>query len=192
MKIINIKNTMNTYLKMYDITCENSNGEERKYEMVSRTGNLTPETMGEKVNAVMIVPVVGEKLLLSREFRIPVNRWIYNFPAGLIDAGETIEQAAVRELYEETGLTVTKVLYTLPPSYSSSGMTDERLAIVFVQAEGEIIGSDNVNEEIESRLYTVEELKDIVSSSGDMCSRTQLAIMLFVTCNNKLADLFHE
>lgn len=189
MKILNIKNTMNTYLKMYDITCENSNGEERKYEMVSRTGDLTPETMGEKVNAVMIVPLVGEKLLLSREFRIPVNRWIYNFPAGLIDAGETIEQAAIRELHEETGLTVTKVLYTLPPSYSSSGMTDERLAIVFVQAEGEIIGSDNINEEIESRLYTAEELKKIVGKSVDMCSRTQLAILLFVMGNKEFADL---
>jgi ADP-ribose pyrophosphatase len=174
---------MDSYLKMYGITCENNNGETKKYEMVSRNKDLTLETMGEKVNAVMIVPLVKGKVLLSREFRIPVNRWVYNFPAGLIDPGETIEQAAIRELREETGLKVTRILMTLPPSYSSAGLTDERIAVVFVRAEGEIIGSDNVNEEIESKLYTLEELKKIIYTSNEMCSRTQLASLVLISGN---------
>lgn len=186
MKLVSIENMMNSYLKMYNITCENNNGEQRKYEMVSRTGGLTLKSMGEKVNAVMIVPLVKDKVLLSREFRIPVNRWVYNYPAGLVDPGETIEQAAIRELREETGLSTTKVLFTLPPAYSSTGLTDERLAIVFVEAEGEIVGSDNINEEIESRLYTLEELKEIILTCDDMCSRTQLASLVLVMGKSEL------
>ena len=154
--------------------------------MVSRTGDLTLETMGEKVNAVMIVPTVGDKVLLSREFRIPLNRWVYNYPAGLIDPGETMEEAAIRELREETGLKASEIVFALSPGYSSAGLTDERVAVVFAKAEGEILGSDNVNEEIESRLYSMEELKEIVFSSCDMCSRTQLASLALLQCNGDL------
>ena len=65
----------------------------------------------------MIVPFVGDKILLSRVFRLAVNKWVYNFPAGLIDEGETVERAAIRELQEETGLKGTKILNILLVSF---------------------------------------------------------------------------
>ncbi len=187
MKLIELQNNLDSFLKMYTITYINSEDEVKMYEMVSRTGDLSLQTMGEKVNAIMIVPLVKDKVLLSREFRLPVNRWVYNYPAGLIEQGETIEQAAIRELQEETGLRATRILFTLPSSYSSAGLTDERLAIVFTEAEGEILGSDNVNEEIQSSLYGLEELREIVLTSDAMCSRTQLASLLLIMCNMELS-----
>lgn len=45
-----------------------------------------------------------EKILLNKEYRMSVGGFVYNFPAGLIDDGETPEQAARRELKEETDL----------------------------------------------------------------------------------------
>lgn len=189
MNLIELQNNVDSFLKMYTITYRNNDGEEKKYEMVSRTGNLSLQTMGEKVNAVMIVPLVKDRVLLSKEFRLPVNRWVYNYPAGLIDQGETIEQAAIRELREETGLQVTRLLFTLPSSYSSAGLTDEKIAIVFAEAEGKILGSDNINEEIESSLYGVEELKKIAFTSDAMCSKTQLASLMLIMCNMDLSIL---
>lgn len=41
---------------------------------------------------------------MNREFRLAVGDWVYNFPAGLIDAGEEPVESAKRELWEETGL----------------------------------------------------------------------------------------
>ncbi len=177
MEIKNIKTRYDGYLHMYEIEYENSEGEKRSYDTVSRQKGLDKEHMGEKIDGVMIVPIVGNKVLLSREFRIPVNRYIYNFPAGLIDSGETVAQAAVRELREETGLEAEHILFTLPPAFSSAGMTDERVAVVFVKAKGEIIGSDNINEDITSELYTKEELKEILESTSDICSKTQLVCL---------------
>lgn len=44
--------------------------------------------------------------MLVSQFRPPLNAEILEMPAGLVDKGETVEEAAKRELYEETGYTV--------------------------------------------------------------------------------------
>jgi len=43
------------------------------------------------------------KLLLIANYRIPVNKYVLEFPAGLLDEGEDIEVCGLRELKEETG-----------------------------------------------------------------------------------------
>ena len=184
MKLIQLQNKYDGYLHLYEAEYENNDGGRKKYEVVSRQKELTPDTMGQKLDGVMIVPIVGERVLLSKEFRIPTNRFVYNFPAGLIDRGETVQEAAVRELKEETGLDTKEILFELPAAYSTAGMTDERVAVVFVKATGEILGSDNVNEEIYSQLYTREELQKLVETSEIFCSKTQLACLYLLAKTN--------
>ncbi len=95
-----------------------SNGVERIYERM-RPSNR---------DAVMMVPVTQEgDLLLVSEYAAGTERYELGFPKGLIDPGETPQQAAVRELKEEIGfgaqkLTVLKQVI-LAPSYFSSKMT---------------------------------------------------------------------
>lgn len=60
------------------------------------------------VDAVQMIVVLhrtggGPELLLEKQFRAPAEKVVIEFPAGLVDEGETPEQAALRELKEETG-----------------------------------------------------------------------------------------
>jgi ADP-ribose pyrophosphatase len=90
-------------------------------------------------DAVVIVPVLHEagheaRLVVIREYRVPVDCYLYALPAGLLEAGENAEEAARRELLEETGLSVTAVKRVSPLLYASAGLTDESAHLVFVDA----------------------------------------------------------
>ena len=79
-----------------------------------------------------------ERLLLFYEYRYPTGHFLLSPPAGLIDKSDKedkdpVFKAAVRELFEETGITFTeKDTYRLisPGVYSSPGITDETSAVV--------------------------------------------------------------
>jgi ADP-ribose pyrophosphatase len=139
------------WLNMFDVTYVDKNGRNRSWQVVSR--QETPKCMTGKFkqpDAVVIVPFhrTQKKVVISKEFRVPLAGYEYGFPAGLIDAGETIEDAARRELREETGLTLTRTLKISPPIYSSAGMTDESVAMVYVECDGEPSVSRNAEAEV--------------------------------------------
>ena len=70
-----------------------------------------------------------DKYLLEREYRVGSDRFAYGLPAGLIDAGEDVDQAALRELREETGVEPVGKdgirIDHVGAYYSSEGMTNE-------------------------------------------------------------------
>ena len=45
--------------------------------------------------------------MLIRQYRYPINDYIYEFPAGLVEEGEDFREAASREIFEETGMAMT-------------------------------------------------------------------------------------
>ena len=117
-----------------------------------------------RTDAVMIIMTdePREHLLLIREFRLELGREIYGLPAGLIDPGETPEQAARRELKEETGLDLIEICHVMPPAYSAVGLSNEQCICVFGVAGGEIAPCKETGEEITARWYSREELREMV------------------------------
>ena len=103
-----------------------------------------------------------------------VNQTVINNVAGLIDAGENYIEAATRELFEETGLTLTRVLETMSPTFSCAGVTDDMSRLIICEAEGKIRESDSPDEEIDARWYSKEEVKALLESDEHVFSgRTQ-------------------
>ena len=173
------------YLKNYEITYRNKAGKEKKYEIVSRRELTDIQDVGTTPSGVSIIATKDNKMLLLHEFRMGVNRTIYNLCAGMIEPNETIEECIKRELYEETGLQVKKINKILPPSYSAVAISDTMTYIAFVEAEGEFHDHTSANEQIEAAFYTKEEITDLLQTEP-FSSRAQLAAYYF-TQNNMLA-----
>lgn len=82
--------------------------------------------------ASAVLPFLGDptaedpQILLIRQYRYAADGFIYEIPAGRLEAGEPPEECAIRELREETGCTAEKMahLYTM---YTTPGFTDEKI-----------------------------------------------------------------
>lgn len=168
------------WIKKYDFVYD-VDGREYHYDVVSRN-NIEGTTLPDVINAVAIIPIFENgDILLIKEFRYPVNGYVWAFPAGLIDDGENAEVAATRELREETGVKVIKVLSTFYGGYSSEGMTDERLTTVICLVEGSISDCEGM-EEVHPVRMTIEEVMKIAENSENKISnkiQTFLAGILF-------------
>ncbi|MCD6278500.1 MAG: NUDIX hydrolase [Desulfurococcales archaeon] len=80
--------------------------------------------------AVAIVPLLSSReILLLRQFRAPVGKWVYEVPAGMMEEGEDVATAAKRELIEETGYEAESI-ERLVSVYTAPGYSDEVLHIV--------------------------------------------------------------
>jgi ADP-ribose pyrophosphatase len=133
------KLTAKRWLNLFDVSYVARTGEEKLWQIATRKENPKCVTgRYQHPDAVVIVPfhTSENKLVILREYRVPLNDYEYGFPAGLIDKEESVEQATRRELMEETGLTVSRFKRISPPIYSSAGMTDESVAMVYVECQG--------------------------------------------------------
>ncbi|MCI8764483.1 MAG: NUDIX hydrolase [Lachnospiraceae bacterium] len=80
--------------------------------------------------SVVVMVRKGDQLLLTENYRYPIEKVQLEFPAGEIEKGETPFQAAEREVYEETGVRIQCQPATFS-FYPSNGLSDQRIHIVF-------------------------------------------------------------
>jgi len=179
------------YLKNYELTYINKFGREKKYEIVSRKELKEVSDLGKQPSGVSIIATIDNKLLLLHEFRMGVNKKIYNLCAGMIEKEETIEECIARELFEETGLKLKKIKHILPPSYAAVAITDTTTYIAFVEAEDDTTDHSaffedhsSENEDIEAGLYTKDEVRKLLETE-EFSSRAQMAAFYFAYSSNE-------
>ena len=176
-KITKAKELVETkYLSLYQLDVVNKAGQDKVWMVASRKSmdeinDIYMNNKEQDIDAVVIVPIHKEtgKLVLVNQFRVPINGYILELPAGLIDNKEDFEVAVKRELKEETGLDLLKIDKDLTRNkvYMSPGMTDESIALVYCLCSGELSTEHlEVDEEIEPIMVSKEEAKEILKSEA--------------------------
>lgn len=146
----------NKFLNLFKLEALTDSGRPFDYFFVSRrkAENIKLLTGDSAAEGVVIYPILRddpEKIVMIRQYRYPLGDYLYELPAGLIDAGETPEIAAVREMKEETGLTFEvyadgNAAYRRP-FFMGAGFTDESCNAVFGYASGTISRDDQEDTE---------------------------------------------
>jgi ADP-ribose pyrophosphatase len=138
--------------------------------------NDDPIAGASRADAVVIVATIDtdgkKKLVVTKEFRVPIWDFEYGFPAGLIDDGEDVETTVARELKEETGLKLARIRHISTPVFSSAGLTDESCHMVLVEARGQV--SDkwlDESEDIEVLLLDVGGIRELLVSDKKIAAK---------------------
>lgn len=140
-----VQKTQNRFLNFFEFEAIHRDGKVSPYYVSSRAKSiegLKAVTHENKPDGVILYGVYGEqkeRVVLIRQYRYPLGGYVYEFPAGLVEDGEDMLEAASREMYEETGLRF------IPreggscsrPFFTTVGMTDESCGTVFGYCSGE-------------------------------------------------------
>lgn len=110
-----------------------------------------------KNESVVAVVKKGDSLLITENWRYPINRKQLEFPAGGIEEGETPQEAAHREVLEETGISILcrDPVYSF---YPSNGVTDQKIHVVLADyVDGEPVPQDEI---LSCRWMKIDQVKE--------------------------------
>jgi ADP-ribose diphosphatase len=145
-----------------------SNGRDVKLDLVRHRGSVV----------LLPQPSPGE-LILIRQFRYVVGRWLWELPAGSREAGEDPAVCARRECAEEIGLTP-KRLQRLGKFFPTPGFCDESMVFYrctnLVKSAGHV--ERDVDEQIEPRVFTLEAVRSLVARGQIVDMKTVLGLGL--------------
>jgi 8-oxo-dGTP pyrophosphatase MutT (NUDIX family) len=114
--------------------------------------------------SVVLVPVPEPgKVILIKQYRYPVNAFLWELPAGSVDEGESPEQAARRECHEEIGL-VPSTIVRLSAMYPTPGYCDEEMVFFRVSGLEEIDEQAAVDEDedIEAKVFELRDAREMI------------------------------
>ena len=181
-RVIDVKKqTDNRFLNMYDLSVTYRNGRQGSYFVASRSETIEGLTAVEhklRPAGVMLFGLLGDRVVLEKQFRYPLDAYVYELPAGLLEEGESLIDAAKREAFEETGLSFEPLNPGAfsRPFYMSPGMTDEACATVFGYFSGE---PTSIHEEPDEDIQ-------VVLADREECLRILNDELVSITCAYQL------
>ena len=185
------KKTNNRFLNHYEFEAVHRDGSVSPYYVASRAKQIEDlKAVSHKNNpdGVILYGIYGEKkdrVVLIRQYRYPLGGYVYEFPAGLVEEGEDMLSAAIREMHEETGLTFVPKeggSYSRP-FFTTIGMTDESCGTVYGYCSGEATNTNQeASEEIQVVIADKEECRRILKEENVaiMCA---YMLMHFIACD---------
>ena len=178
------------FLSLYNADYINKGGKEKTWTIATRKSKEALEEQffqgkEDKMDAVVILANHKEekKLVAIIQFRVHLNNYVYELPAGLIDNNDDIISTVERELKEETGLKLEEVIENKIGNklYLSPGMTDESVALVYCTCSGKI-STENLeeDEDIETILLSKEDAIKILNSNERCDIKFFMALQSFI------------
>ena len=186
---MNNKYNINNKIKLYDGFFQLH---ELNFSHVKHNGDWNMDVKreifsGAEVATVIPYDPIKKKILLLKQFRAGVISKKYDpilteIVAGIVDPGESPEQAAKRECFEETGCIVnnlTKINSYFPAPGSSESYFHLFLAEIDSFDGEKIFGLKNENEDILVKSYSIDEVKDLLFSKKIFNGVTIIALQWF-------------
>ena len=201
-RVLGVKRqTNNRFLNLYELDAVFRDGSRAPYYVASRRKDvdaIKAVTHDNHADGVILYGVYGEekdKVVLIRQFRYPINGYVYEFPAGLVEPGEDMLDAGVREMQEETGLEFRPVdagAYSRP-FFTTIGMTDESCGTVYGYCSGtpSVAGQEGT-EDIQVVLADREECKRILREENVAIMCAYMLMHFISTEGDPLAFLTKE
>lgn len=140
-------------------------GKARTWEVATRKTRGKSGVDAVAMGNILLHPSKPASTLLVIQYRPPLDAYTIEWPAGLIDAEETAEQAAVREFKEETGYDC-KVLSVSPAQAADPGMTNANMQLAMVEVQ---LGENE--EEPEQRLDDGEHIQREIIPLAELYDR---------------------
>ena len=187
---------LNFYTLHYSVTKYDGTKKDYSYFLASRNESVEelriPKQDFMRADAVLIGAylIKGGKLflLLEKQHRPALHHDVYSFPAGLVDKDDSsIEDAARRELREETGYEMENIKVIVPPSPTSEGLSDECNAVVTASLLSKGKEDKEEFEDIQAKLYSKEEIHALLEDKSVIFSNPARLLILLLL--EKFKDL---
>jgi len=170
--------TDNKWLNLFEVTYEGNNGEQGKWTMVSRKKDPFGDS---STDAVAIITYLGDKLVMIEQYRLPINDYNIENPAGIMEPGKTVLEIARQEVWEEVGLKVETAHVISAPLFNSPGMTNESIVYVVAQTYGLPHTNNNENtEDIKIHILDQAKAKELLASGKKFSAKCWFVLMGFV------------
>ncbi len=137
-------------------------------------GKVLSRQILEHPGCVVIIPRTKDgKYVLVRQYRFPLERQLWEFPAGGRESAESFSRAAQRELMEEIGMRAGK-LQKLLAFYPTPGVSGEKMVVYLAQDLHPKTAEKDEDEEFEVKSWSVKEIEAMISSGRIVDGKTIL------------------
>ena len=137
------------------------------------------EAVRHRGSVVIVAVPAPDRLILIRQFRPVIERWIWELPAGSLDPGEAPDTAVVRECEEEIGLTP-KRIRSLGSWYPTPGFCDEIMHFYLcedlIAPEGPVTRDED--EQIEPATVTFDDVREMIADGRVVDMKTVVGLAL--------------
>lgn len=153
----------------------------RRDEIVEPGGLRATREVIAHPGSVVVLPVFEDgRILMIRQYRYATRQYLWELVAGRIDEGESVKEAAARELKEETGYTAKRFTEFLDV-FPTPGFLEERMHILLAEGLQAGEAEPEADEKIISHSYGVSELKRLMKGGKLRDGKSIAGILYYLT-----------